>query len=72
MMNNRDIKPCTNCGMDWSEDTIDTLYPQNREKTSYVFGCMTHNSGCGRQVYAKTAEKAILRWNEGYTDEWII
>ncbi|ASV44334.1 hypothetical protein PBI_SCTP2_319 [Salicola phage SCTP-2] len=62
------IKPCINCGKHDFE-MIDTLYPENRERTRWVCGCMAHNCGCGRQVYGQSKEEAIQRWNSGAIDE---
>jgi len=66
------ISPCSNCGADWSDDLIDTLYPQLRDGSEWVFGCMDHNGGCGRQVYGTSKQNAIDRWNAGEIDEFII
>ena len=65
------ITPCKKCGRDWSTDLIDTLYPLVRDRSEWVFGCMFHNGGCGRQVYGKSQQDVIERWNAGETDEWM-
>ena len=66
------IKLCI-CGQDVSNEDIliDSLYPANRERTKWLFGCMVHNGGCGRQVYADTKEEVVTRWNNGETDEYL-
>lgn len=61
------------CGNDISGDQrIDSVYPLNRERTEWNVCCKVHNGGCGRTVYADSAEQAILRWNEDKVDEYII
>lgn len=66
------IKACI-CGYEVSHEDvlIDSLYPQNREGTEWLFGCMVHNGGCGRQVYSDTKSEVVKRWNHGDTDEYI-
>jgi len=66
------IEPCT-CGQVVSDEStlIDSLYPQNRERTEWVFGCMVHNGGCGRQVYAEDKQTVVNRWNNGDVDEYL-
>jgi hypothetical protein len=66
------IKQCI-CGYDVSKEDvlIDSLYPANRERTEWLFGCMVHNGGCGRQVYANSKDDVVRRWNNGETDEYI-
>lgn len=66
------LELCT-CGNNISGDQrIDSVYPLNRERTEWNVCCQVHNGGCGRIVYADTVEQAIQRWNDGYTDEFII
>ena len=66
------IKHCV-CGYNVADENvlIDSLYPANRERTQWLFGCMVHNGGCGRQVYSDTKEDVIKRWNKGDIDEYI-
>lgn len=68
-MNSKKILPCKECGKNWSDNLIDTLYPLTRDYSEWVFGCMSHNGGCGRQVYGESREDAVDRWNRGETDE---
>lgn len=68
----RRILPCV-CGHDVSneDELIDSLYPANRERTKWQFGCMVHNMGCGRHVYGDSKEEVVSKWNCGVVDEYI-
>ena len=65
------IENCAICGKNWADLVIDTLYPQKRDGSEWVYGCMVHNGGCGRQVYGGSMLEAIERWDNGAVDEYM-
>ena len=65
------VENCSKCGKNWSDLLEDTLYPQKRDMSEWVYGCMYHNGGCGRQVYGSSMLDAVQRWNVGEIDEFM-
>lgn len=62
------------CGSEllMGNDTIDLIYPCNREKTLFNAYCNSSIGGCGRLVYDESLDKLKEKWNNGITDEFDI
>lgn len=71
--NTLNIEVCSHCGFNINQPNflIDSFYPMNRQRTKWLIGCMSHNGGCGRQVYADTQDAVIKKWNSGETSEFL-
>ena len=60
----RTFRDCPFCGHDLnSDDIMDTVYPTDRERTSWQVVCQTLAGGCGATLYGETEEEAMDNWN---------
>jgi len=60
----RTFRDCPFCGQDLNgQDIMDTVYPTDRERTSWQVVCQTLAGGCGATVYGETEEEAMDNWN---------
>lgn len=58
------FRDCPFCRHDLnSDDIMDTVYPTDRERTSWQVVCQTLAGGCGATVYGETEEEAMDNWN---------
>ena len=70
-MSKKELLPCPFCGFQPDLDDPDTVYPLNREKTTWQVGCSTIAGGCDANVLGGTKESAIKAWNKRIIMEYM-
>lgn len=58
------ILPCPFCGSEIDLEDPDTLYPINRDRTIWNFGCSESTGGCSAYVTGYNKQDAIAIWNK--------